>query len=134
MPGVAGAALAVFAGVDLAAAGAFAGLGDATGFAATFTLRAAFFAGRPKPSAIATSVSSSASALPASTGGVMYGAAASASDASCGGKAKAIGSKQGVAQTVKTSNSPEDALFGTRAAQARSVRVRMRMTRALTAR
>jgi len=84
VPGVAGAL--VFAGVDLAAAGALAGFGDATALAGALVLRpAAFLAGRPKPSAIATSVRSSASALPASTGGVMYGAAASTSDASCGG-------------------------------------------------
>ena len=119
MPGVAGA-LIVFAGVDLAAAGALAGLGDATGLAGALDLRAAFLAGRPKPSAIATSVSSSASALPASTCGVMYGAAASKSVASCGGKATAIGMEQ--AGVAKRSNRSEDALFGTRAAEARSLK------------
>ena len=84
VPGVAGAL--VFAGVALAAAGALAfaaAAGDAT--FTGFALRPPFLVGRPKPSAIATSVSSSANALPASTGGVMYGAAASTSDASCGG-------------------------------------------------
>ena len=111
--------MVVFAGVVLAAAGALAGLGDATGLAGALVLRAAFL-GRPKPSAIATSVSSSASALPASTCGVMYGAAASKSVASCGGKATAIGMEQ--AGVAKRSNRSEDALFGTRAAEARSLK------------
>ena len=84
VPGVVGGAFAAFAGVALLAAGAF-GLGDATGLAA-FALRAAF-EGRPKPSAMKSSVSTSARADPASTCGVMYGAAASTSCVICGGNA-----------------------------------------------
>ena len=134
VPGVAGGAFAALAGGDLAAAGAFA-FGDATGLAAgAFALRAAFFAGRPKPSAMASSVSSSAAAVAASTGGVMYGDAASTSIASCGGNA--IGVQQSgdsaINGQVVSGMRALPAADGTRA---RSVmRIGYAMTRALTAR